>query len=311
MSNITPTIPFIVGPTAVGKTATAVELAKGIGGEIISVDSRQIYRELDVGTDKPTPEQQQRVPHHLINLVSPREQISAGRYRTLALGKVAEILARGNLPIFVGGSGMYIKAVVQGIFRQSETDLNIRKKIQQELCEKGKIALYNRLVEVDPDRAIKIHINDVKRITRALEIYEMTGKPSAQIYEDQSKSVPFPYYIFVLDRSRESLYQRINQRVEQMIRAGLISETEQLIQKGYRDQLKKLKTLGYEEVLLYLDGKCSQEEMIEKIKQNTRRFAKRQLTWFRNQLDTVWITIDHRQEPADIARIIKQHIRSK
>ncbi|HPN75187.1 MAG TPA: tRNA (adenosine(37)-N6)-dimethylallyltransferase MiaA, partial [Candidatus Marinimicrobia bacterium] len=170
-------IPFIVGPTAVGKTATAIELAKQLNGEIISVDSRQVYRGLDVGTAKPTLRQQQEIPHHLVDILDLDEQISAGAYRNLALKTVSEIQSRGRLPIFVGGSGLYVNAVLKGIFQESTTNPEIRREIRQELQEKGVVALYNQLLEIDPDTVLKIHINDVKRITRALEIYRITGQP--------------------------------------------------------------------------------------------------------------------------------------
>ncbi|RKY55346.1 MAG: tRNA (adenosine(37)-N6)-dimethylallyltransferase MiaA, partial [Candidatus Neomarinimicrobiota bacterium] len=184
-------IPFIVGPTAVGKTNTALELAKLLNGEIISVDSRQVYIGMDVGTAKPTLRQQKGIPHHLIDILKPGEAISAGHYRKLALEAVESILARGKRPIFVGGSGLYVKAVLKGIFTGSKTDEKIRKKIKRELEEKGAVALYNRLVDIDPESAVKIHVNDVKRITRALEIYEITGKPPSEHYKNQKTNPPF------------------------------------------------------------------------------------------------------------------------
>ncbi|MCK4716333.1 MAG: tRNA (adenosine(37)-N6)-dimethylallyltransferase MiaA, partial [Candidatus Marinimicrobia bacterium] len=284
-------IPFIVGPTAVGKTATAIELARRLDGEIISIDSRQVYKGLDVGTAKPTLRQQQEIPHHLIDILDLTEQISAGGYRELALKTVNEILSRGRLPIFVGGSGMYVKAVIQGIFQESVTDATVRQKIKSELKDKGSTTLYNRLVDIDPDLAIKTHINDIKRITRALEIYEITGKPPSEHYKTQETDPPFPYRIFVLTMEREKLYERINERVDQMIADGLEDEVKRFLRSGLRGDMDALQTLGYQEVLIYLDEKCSFDEMAENIKRNTRRYAKRQLTWFRNQLDATWITV--------------------
>ncbi|MCK4641019.1 MAG: tRNA (adenosine(37)-N6)-dimethylallyltransferase MiaA [Candidatus Marinimicrobia bacterium] len=297
-------IPFIVGPTAVGKTATAIELARRLDGEIISIDSRQVYKGLDAGTAKPTLRQQQEIPHHLIDILELTEQISAGGYRELALKTVSEILSREKLPIFVGGSGMYVKAVVQGIFQESVTDETVRQKIKSELKEKGSAALYNRLVDIDPDLAIKTHINDIKRITRALEIYEITGKPPSEHYKTQETDSPFPYRIFVLTMEREKLYERINKRVDQMIADGLEDEVRRFLRSGLRGDMDALQTLGYREVLVYLDEKCSFDEMVENIKRNTRRYAKRQLTWFRNQLEATWITVSEEQSISDVAEII-------
>jgi tRNA dimethylallyltransferase len=302
-------IPFIVGPTAVGKTATAIELAKLLNGEIISIDSRQVYRGMDIGTAKPTLRQQKEIAHHLIDILNPTEQISAGGYRELALKTVAKIQARGKLPIFVGGSGMYVKTVVHGIFHESVTDDRIRLKIKSELAEKGAAALYNRLVDIDPELAVKTHINDTKRITRALEIYEITGKAPSQHYQSQTTETPFPYRIFVLTADRKTLYRKINERVDQMITDGLVNEVLKLLDSGLRENLDALLTLGYQEVIGYLDGECLYEEMIENIKRNTRRYAKRQLTWFRNQLEATWISVGEEQPIAEITRQIIAYLR--
>jgi len=303
-------IPFIVGPTAVGKTATAIELAKQLDGEIISIDSRQVYKGMDVGTAKPTLRQQTEIPHHLIDFLEPTEQISAGAYREMALKTVADIQSRGKLPVFVGGSGMYVKAVVHGIFQESVTDASVREKIKAELHKKGVAALYNRLVDIDPELAVKTHINDIKRITRALEIYEITGKPPSKHYKDQKTEPPFPNRIFVLTMARENLYQRINERVDQMIQDGLVDEVRRLLGSGLRENLDSLLTLGYQEVICYLDGVCSYEEMIENIKRNTRRYAKRQLTWFRNQLDAIWIEILPETDISEIVNKIILHLKA-
>lgn len=301
-------IPFIVGPTAVGKTSTGIELARRLGGEIISIDSRQVFRGMDIGTAKPTLRQLKEIPHHLVDILNPDEQISAGAYRELALQVVAEIQSRGKLPIFVGGSGMYVKAVTQGLFRESVTDDAVRKRIKRELAEKGAAALYNRLVDVDPDLAVKTHINDIKRITRALEIYEITGKPPSEHYRNQKTEAPFPHKVFVLSLERENLYRRINERVDMMIADGLVEEVQTLIDSGLRKDLDNLLTLGYQEVVIYLDGQCSYDEMVENIKRNTRRYAKRQLTWFRNQLEAIWIDVLPEQNISDIVNSIIDHL---
>ena len=303
-------IPFIVGPTAVGKTATAIELAGQLDGEIISIDSRQVYRGMDVGTAKPTLKQQTKIPHHLIDILEPTKQISAGAYREMALTTVADIQSRGRLPIFVGGSGMYVKSVVQGLFQESVTDKSVREKIQTELNKKGIAELYNRLIDIDPELAVKTHLNDIKRITRALEIYEITEKPPSEHYKDQQIDPPFPYRIFVLTMEREQLYQRINARVEQMIADGLVEEAQSLLDSGLRKNLDSLLTLGYQEVIGYLDGNCSYDEMVENIKRNTRRYAKRQLTWFRNQLEATWITLTLETTISNVTGQIIQNLQS-
>jgi len=300
---------FILGPTAVGKTATAIALARMVDGEIISIDSRQVYRGLDIGTAKPNLRQQAAVPHHLVDILDIDREISAGAYREMALQTVTDILARNKIPIFVGGSGLYVNALLKGIFEESTTDPEVRRQIRQELQEKGIAALYNQLVDVDPVTALKIHMNDVKRVTRALEIYRMTGRPPSQHFQEQDHQPPFAYRIFILNAAREELYRRINERVDQMLADGLVAEVEQLIAAGHRSELEALRTLGYQEVVLFLDGKCSLEEMRENIKQNTRHYAKRQLTWFRNQYpEAVWIDVTDLSNPLAIASVIRQNL---
>ncbi|MFH1213944.1 MAG: tRNA (adenosine(37)-N6)-dimethylallyltransferase MiaA [Candidatus Neomarinimicrobiota bacterium] len=300
---------FILGPTAVGKTATAIELARIIDGEIISIDSRQVYRGLDVGTAKPTLNQQSTVAHHLIDVLNVSQNISAGVYRELALKTVAEIRSRGKIPVFVGGSGLYVNALLKGIFEESTTDPEIRRQIRLELQEKGIAALYNQLIDIDPATAVKIHLNDVKRITRALEIYRITGQPPSRHFQCQDRQPPFAYRLFILNAGREELYRRINARVDQMLADGLVTEVENLIAAGNRTHLEALRTLGYQEVLAFLDGNLDLSEMREHIRQNTRRYAKRQLTWFRNQYpEADWIDVTDRSTPSEIAEIILQNL---
>jgi len=300
---------FILGPTAVGKTATAIELAQLIDGEIISIDSRQVYRGLDIGTAKPTLSQQSEIPHHLVDILDVNQNISAGTYREMALHIVSEILTRNKVPIFVGGSGLYVNALLRGIFEESTTDPEVRRQIRLELQEKGIAPLYNQLLDVDPATALKIHLNDVKRVTRALEIYRVTGRPPSQHFQEQNHQPPFDYRLFILNAEREELYRRINARVDQMLADGLVAEVQKLIAAGYRSELEALRTLGYQEVLLFLDGKCSFDEMQENIKQNTRHYAKRQLTWFRNQYpEAVWIDVTGFSDPPAIATMIQPNL---
>ncbi len=302
---ICPTIPIITGPTAVGKTSASIELAKMIDGEIVSIDSRQLYKYLDIGTAKPTLREQKEIPHHLIDLFEPTKQVSAGEYRRLAVQTVGKIVNRGKTPIFVGGSGMYIKAITHGIFKESTSDQQIRNELQDEIEEKGNVTLYNHLMEIDPETAKKIHINDAKRITRALEIYKLTGKPPSEHYKAQQPDPAFPTQLFVLHRDRAKTYARINQRVDQMISDGLIEETKDLLNNRYRDAMDELKTLGYQEVIQYLDGQVTLAEMTENLKMNTRRYAKRQLTWLRHQLDAQWIEIFDQDTAMNIAEKIR------
>ncbi|MFA4838346.1 MAG: tRNA (adenosine(37)-N6)-dimethylallyltransferase MiaA [Candidatus Neomarinimicrobiota bacterium] len=299
---------FIVGATAVGKTATAIELAKLLDGEIISADSRQVYRGMDVGTAKPTLNQQKDIPHYLIDLFSPDETVSAGMYRTIALKTVADIQSRNRRPIFVGGSGLYIRALQKGIFAESRTDASIRAEIHQELDQKGIAALYNRLMAVDPEAAVKIHLNDAKRISRALEIFLTTGKSPSQLYREQKTEPPFDYRSFVLDMPREDLYRRIDARGDQMISDGLVAEVQRLLGVGFRRNLDALMTLGYREVVKYLDGESSHDEMVAQIKQNTRHYAKRQITWFRNKISADWILVSPEDRPDEIARRIVEKL---
>ena len=298
-------IPFIVGPTAVGKTRIGIELSQKLGAEIISVDSRQIYKKLDIGTAKPTAEECGQVPHHLIGLVEPDQRISAGKYRKLALEKVQKLLNNDILPLFVGGSGMYIRAVTQGFFKGSRTDQKVREHLKKELEEKGKHQLYARLQEIDPDYAAKIHVNDTKRVTRALEIYRINGKPPTKLYEEQKKNPPFSHIIMGLKMDRDRLYERINSRVDKMIEAGLIEEVKQLRNQGYGEVFNRIKTVGYYEINQYLEGEIERQVAIENIKQNSRQYAKRQLSWFRNQTNTHWIKIDDKSRKEVVEELIK------
>ncbi|MCD6099124.1 MAG: tRNA (adenosine(37)-N6)-dimethylallyltransferase MiaA [Candidatus Marinimicrobia bacterium] len=299
-------VPVITGPTAVGKTDVGIALAKMLDGEVISVDSRQIYKGLDIGTSKPTLKQQKEVKHYLIDILEVDEKISAGRYRKLVAGAIERIFSHEKIPILVGGAGLYIKAIVHGLFEESWTNEEIRKKVWEELKRKGRVELYNRLLDIDPEYAIKIHINDVKRITRAIEIYEMTGQPPTKLFKKPRKKLPYSFRIFILNMKRNLLYERINKRVERMIQDGLIEEVKEFVREGKREAMDYLLTLGYKEVIQYLDGKCSMEEMVENLKRNTRRYAKRQLTWFRNQLDGIWVEVGEGETPVEVAkRVLK------
>ncbi len=288
----------ILGPTAVGKTELALRIATRIGGEIVSVDSRQIYCEMDVGTAKPTPEQLRLVPHHMINCVMPDEPFSAADYQRGANEAIREVRRRGNLPMLVGGSGMYFRVVVDGLFHGPQADPIFRQKLREEAEESGVLYLYNRLEALDPEAAGKIHQNDLMRIIRALEVYESTGKTISSFQQQWESGEPrYKFVAFGLTQDRDELYERIEARVDQMMAAGLLDEVRSLSEHS-RD-LPAMNCLGYKELLSFLDGEYDLEEAVRLIKRNTRRFAKRQLTWFRGDDRIRWINLSTRPAPED------------
>lgn len=280
----------ICGPTASGKTSLSIELAKKINGEIISCDSMQIYKGMDIGTAKPTEEEMSGIKHHLIGFVSPEERYSVADFKNDAKNKIKEILNNGKFPIIVGGTGLYIDSLIYEIeYPNIEFDEQYRKKLEKEAEEKGLEYLYQEAKKIDPVAVEKISKNDKKRIIRILEIYNATGKNKTwQEIESRKKDVEYDYRIYALNWERSTLYDRINQRVDLMIKSGLIEEVNDLIKK-YKKFPTAMQGLGYKEVVEYLKGAYTKEEMIEKIKMETRRYAKRQLTWFRKNKQTIWL----------------------
>ena len=280
----------ICGPTASGKTALSIELAKKINGEIISCDSMQIYKYMDIGTAKPTPEEQKEVKHHLIDFVEPDQRYSVAEYKKDAEKSIEEILAKGKTPIIVGGTGLYVDSLIYGIeYPEIELDEEYRKQLEKEANENGLESLYNRAKEIDSKAMEKISPNDKKRIIRVLEIYKATGKTKTeQEIESRTHEVKYDYKVFAIKMDREKLYERINQRVDMMIEKGLIEEVQNILKK-YDKFPTAMQGLGYKEVVEYLEGKTTKEEMIEKIKMQTRRYAKRQITWFKKNKQTIWI----------------------
>ena len=288
----------ILGPTAVGKTELALRIATRIGGEIISVDSRQIYCRMDIGTAKPTPEQLRTVPHHMINCVMPDELFSAADYQNGADEAIHQIRQRGNVPMLVGGSGMYFRAVVDGLFDGPEADPALRHRLRQEADELGIQHLYSRLEAIDPEAAEKIHHNDLIRIIRALDVYEKSGKRISELRRQWESGKPrYELAAFGLLRPRHELYERIEERVDRMMAGGLLDEVRSL--SGYSRDLYPMNCLGYKELLSFLDGQCDLDEAVQLIKQNTRRYAKRQLTWFRKDSRLEWIDLSACPEPVD------------
>ncbi len=289
-----PKLICLLGPTAVGKTEIAIELANHLNAEIVSVDSRQIYRHLDIGTAKPTHEQQNAVPHHLIDCVDIAEPFSAADYQRLADTAIVDIQKRGKISLLVGGAGLYFRAIVDGLFQGPGADTAIRERLQREAAHAGPELLHNRLCSCDADAAARIHPNNVVRVIRALEIYELTGTPISQLqqqwnHQQIDKPPRYPFTAFCLSMSRAYLYQRIEQRVDLMMTNGLIEEVKGVLTRGYPRDSIALQSFGYRELIAYLEQECPLNEAIVKVKQNTRRFAKRQLTWFRKDSRLEWV----------------------
>ena len=285
-----PIVYVIGGPTASGKSKLAVELAKKVNGEIISADSMQIYKEMNIGTAKVNKEEMQGVQHYLVDFVSPDERYSVSNFKKDAERAIEEILAKGKTPIVVGGTGLYIDSLIYGIeFQDEEVDLEYREKLNKIADEEGLENLYKKAQEIDPEAMKKISINDRKRIIRVLEIYHKTGKTKTeQELQSRKNEVKYEYKVFAITMDREKLYERIEKRVDFMIDQGLIEEVKQILEK-YHTFPTAMQGLGYKEVVEYLEGSCTKEEMIEKIKKETRHYAKRQLTWFRKNKETIWL----------------------
>ena len=285
-----PKVIVICGPTASGKTALSIELAKKINGEIVSCDSMQIYKDMNIGTAKPTIEEMQGIKHYLLDFIEPDKRYSVAEFKKDAEKAIEEILAKEKIPIVVGGTGLYVDSLIYGIeYQDIKLDEEYRKELELIVNEKGLGILYEQAKQIDEQAMKKISSNDKKRIMRVLEIYKATGKnKTEQEMESRKNEVKYDFKVFSLNMDREVLYDRINKRVDIMIEQGLIEEVKNIIQK-YSEFPTAMQGLGYKEVVEYLNGKCSKEEMIEKIKMETRRYAKRQLTWFRKNKQTIWI----------------------
>lgn len=285
-----PKVIVICGPTASGKTALSIELAKKINGEIVSADSMQIYKDMNIGSAKVTNEEMQEIKHYMIDCVSPDERFSVADYKTNAKNAIEEIIKKGKNPIVVGGTGLYIDALIYEIeYKDIKIDENYRKELQEIEKNQGLEVLYKKALEIDPKAMEKISQNDSKRIMRVLEIYKATGKnKTEQEAESRLKEIPYDYKVFALTMDRDKLYGRINKRVDIMIENGLIDEVKNLLEK-YSEFPTAMQGLGYKEVRDYLQEKITKDEMIEKIKQESRRYAKRQLTWFRKNKQTIWL----------------------
>lgn len=305
-----PKVIAIVGPTASGKTDLAIELAKKINGEIISCDSMQIYKEMDIGTAKPTEEEQKEIKHYLINVALPEERFSVSDYQKQAEKAIEEILAKNKVPIIVGGTGLYANSLIYGIkFLDVKFDENYRKELEQRAEKEGLEKLYNEAKQIDEEAMKTISINDKKRILRVLEIYKQTGKTKTeQDILSKSQEVKYDYKVFGINMDRQLLYNRINLRVDKMIENGLVQEVQGIYQ-NYNSFPTALQAIGYKEVVEYLKNEITKEAMIEKIKMESRRYAKRQLTWFRKNKEIIWL--DGLEEKQNNIKIILEEYSGK
>ena len=300
---------FIVGPTAVGKTEVAVRLAGKINAEIISCDSMQVYKGMDIITSKPTPILRKKTPHHLINIVSPTREYNVSRYRQEALEKIRGVLKKGKIPLFVGGTGLYMSILVDGIFKAGPQSKSIRKRLYKEAKRLGSEYLYRRLQQVDPAAAAKIHPNDTKRIIRALEVFQICGKPISQLQKER-KGLFDEYEVrfFCLNMERDKLYGRIEKRIDKMFNHGLLAEVKKLL------KLRLSKTascaIGIRELKEYLEGLYDLEEAKRLMKKNTRNYAKRQLTWFRKDKRIEWLEIGDKETPMQVAERIVEKLKN-
>ena len=293
---------ILTGPTAVGKTALSIALAKAIDGEIISADSMQVYKQMDIGSAKITKDEMEGVPHHLVDVLDPQEGFDVCRFQSMAKEALAGIYERGRVPIVVGGTGFYIQALLYDIdFTETEEDTAYRRELSELARTKGNHALHEMLKQVDPESAEAIHENNVKRVIRALEFYQETGeKISAHNEQQRLHESPYQFCYFVLTDDRKTLYERIDERVDLMLEQGLVAEVQALKEQGCRADMVSMKGLGYKEILAYPDGQISLEEAVYIIKRDTRHFAKRQLTWFRRERDVIWLDRQAYQDEASI-----------
>ena len=298
----------LLGPTAVGKTEIAIRLAQRLNAEIVSVDSRQIYRQMDIGTAKPTPEEQRAARHHLIDCVDISEAFSVADYQSLVDVAITDIQNRDKRVLLVGGAGLYFRAIVDGLFEGPGADPSLRKRLEEEAAQFGVDTLHKRLQTCDPESAERIHPNNLVRVIRALEVYELTDTPMSELQQQwHPEKQRYPFIAFGLTMPRALLYRRIEQRVDVMLANGLVAEVESLLAAGYARDSVALQSFGYRELISYLDGNFTYLEAISQLKQNTRRFAKRQLTWFRKDTRIEWLD---RESTSDIVGNILGKVRS-
>lgn len=288
-----PRVLILVGPTAVGKTAFSIELAKRFDGEILSADSMQIYRGMDIGTAKVTPEEMQGIPHYGLDLVDPDDPYTVVEFQQYADRIIRDINARGKLPIVVGGTMLYVKALTDHLdFTEATGDPEFRESLRLYAEQQGAEALHNRLRAIDPVTAERLHPNDTKRVIRALEVHHHTGRPMSESYQEQPEEPKYRFAMVGLNLDdRELLYERINRRVDIMMEQGLIEEVQGLLERGYHRDLQSMKAIGYKEIVEYLEGRLTLEEAVDAVKQGSRRYAKRQLSWWRREDRIRWFDV--------------------
>jgi tRNA dimethylallyltransferase len=299
----------IVGPTAIGKSRIGIEVAKALHTEILTADSCQVYRGMDIGTDKPSLQERQGVPHRLLDLVLPDESFNVGDYRCHALQEVSRLHRQGLLPVVVGGTGLYIRGLLRGLCPAPPANWPMRQAFTQEAREQGSSFLHKKLQQVDPELAKRLHPNDQPKVLRGLEVYQMLGIPLSQVQrQHQFQEVPHPFLLIGLTMERDTLYQRIDARVEWEIEKGLVEETQELMRQGYSRDLGSMKGLGYRQFSGYVAGEYSYDEAVRLLKRDTRHFAKRQLTWFRKEPGIHWITVKESDIPTKAAHHVLKAI---
>ena len=304
---------ILTGPTAVGKTALSIGLAKAVNGEIISADSMQVYKKMDIGTAKITAAEMQGVKHHLIDILDPSEDFNVVLFKEYALKAMEDIYSRGRIPIIVGGTGFYIQALLYDIdFEENDNDMSYREELQNLASLHGNNYIHDMLGKVDPESAEKIHANNVKRVIRALEFYKKTGTKISEHNETESqKESPYNFEYFVLCDDRAKLYDKIDRRIDIMLEDGLVDEVRGLVAEGYDRSLVSMQGLGYKEIIDYLQDRCSFDEAVYTLKRDTRHFAKRQITWFKREKHVTWVNKNEYESEADILKYILERLRVK
>lgn len=283
----------LLGPTAVGKSRIATHVAKYLETDVLAADSRQVYRGMDIGTDKPTAEERQGVPHRLIDVVDPSETFNAGWYRRVAMVETERLYNAGRLPLVVGGTGLYIRTLVKGLCPAPQADPDVRADLKKLRDDRGRDGLYAELMRVDPETATRLHPNDESKVMRALEVYRLSGRPLSTVQAEHGfHETPFSALLIGLERRKETLYRRIEERIDWQLTHGMIEETRLLLGQGYGRELGSMKGLGYRQVGAYLANECDYAEMVRRFKRDTRRFAKRQMTWFRSEAGVAWLPIE-------------------
>jgi len=295
----------LLGPTAVGKSRIAVQVAQRFETEVVTADSRQVYRGMDIGTDKPTIEERHGVPHRLIDLAEPDEAFNAGRYRRAAIGEIDRLYAARMLPFVAGGTGLYIRTLVRGLCEAPESDARVRAELSTVSQEEGSDRLYAKLVEVDPVTAARVHPHDESKIIRALEVQRLSGQPLSVLQRQHGfQKAPFSTCLIGLQRPKDDLYRRIEERIDWQLGHGMVQETRALLDRGYGRQLGSMKGLGYRHVAAHFAGECDEQDMVRLFKRDTRRFAKRQMTWFRSEPGIRWVSIGQGESSEQTARCV-------